>query len=408
MEETLTTLSIVDTDRSISAVGNAQATAALEAMRWPTTRDEDWKYTRTTRITKERWAILDAPAHANWQTMAIPALDAWQIVLINGRLNRSQSQLPIDTAIRINEDVVSTESTFTHGFEAMQSAFCTGHLNIHIAAKAKIAKSIHIIHYNDGQQVLSQPQVHVEVGAFAEVHFVESFGSNATEQSFGNRKLTIHVGENAHVSWDKIQDMHDADFLMNDDRIAVAASANFTINTLTVDGGWTRNQLAISLDGSGIEASLNGCYLPRRNQLVDNHTKLDHRFPHCNSHELYKGLLDDSSTGVFNGKVYVHLDAQKTNAYQNNANILLSEQAQMNTKPELEIYADDVKCSHGTTTGQMDEEALFYLQSRGLSYEGARKLLTTAFINDVLAHVANTAVREHVAQRFEQEGLLYI
>ena len=285
MEETLTTLSIVDSDRSIPVTGNAAAKAALEAMRWPTTRDEDWKYTRTARITKEQWAILDAPSQTNWQSLAIPALDAWQIVLINGRLERSQSQLPDDATIRISEEEeATTEQTFAHSFEALQRAFSTGQVNIHIAAKAKIAKSIHIIHYNDGPKVLSQPHIHVEVGAFAEVHFVESFGSNATEQSFGNRKLTIHVGENAHVAWDKIQDMHDADFLMNDDRVAIATSANFTINTLTVDGGWTRNQLAISLAGSGIEASLNGCYLPRRNHLVDNHTKLDHRFPHCNIH----------------------------------------------------------------------------------------------------------------------------
>jgi Fe-S cluster assembly protein SufD len=118
-------------------------------------------------------------------------------------------------------------------------------------------------------------------------------------------------------------------------------------------------------------------------------------------------LLNDRSTGVFNGKVHVHLDAQKTNAYQQNANILLSDEAQMNSKPELEIYADDVKCSHGSTTGQLDDEAMFYLQSRGLSPDNARRLLTTAFINDVLNHVENEAVRAHVIQRLEQEGLLY-
>lgn len=408
MEDTITTLSLIDTDRSIPVEVNALAKSALETMRWPTTRDEDWKYTRTARITKEQWAIMDSPAQADWASLKIDQLDAWHLVILNGRLDRQQSQLPDDDGITISEEATEPTASFAHSFEALQAAYCTGQLHIRVAAQSRIAKSIHVIHYNDGHKVLSQPTIQVTIGAFAEVHFVESFGSNATEQSFGNRKLAITVGENAHVAWDKIQDMHDNDFLMNDDRIAIAPSANFTINTLTVDGGWTRNQLAISLDGTGIEASLNGCYLPRRNQLVDNHTKLDHRFPHCNSHELYKGLLDDSSTGVFNGKVYVHLDAQKTNAYQNNANILLSEQAQMNTKPELEIYADDVRCSHGTTTGQMDEEALFYLQSRGLSYEGARKLLTTAFINDVLAHVKNTAVREHVARRFEHEGLLYL
>jgi Fe-S cluster assembly protein SufD len=165
--------------------------------------------------------------------------------------------------------------------------------------------------------------------------------------------------------------------------------------------------LRISLDGQNIEANLNGFYLPRGSQLIDNHTKVDHRFPHCNSNELYKGILFDQSQGVFNGKVYVRKDAQKTNAYQNNANVLVGEDAQMNTKPELEIYADDVKCSHGTTTGQIDESAMFYLRARGLSEDSARKLLTTAFINDVLNKVENETVRTHIIEVLSQKGLLY-
>jgi Fe-S cluster assembly protein SufD len=409
MEETIIKNQIIDIERSVLNTVNNHAKAQLDQMQWPTTRDEDWKYTRTGRITKESWVITPIPSNAPWESLQIADLDVYTVVFINGQLHKEASNLPTLEGITIDthKSTEQTPSNFGHYFEALQAAYCTSHLRVVIANKTQLDRPIHFIHFNDGQKALSQPTIEIEVGTFAKASFIESFGSNSTEQSFGNRKLSIQVGENAHVAFDKIQDMHDGDFLMNQDQIHIAKSAQFTINTLTIDGGWTRNQLTISLDGENIEASLNGCYLPRRNQLVDNHTKVDHRFAHCNSHELYKGLLNDSATGVFNGKVHVHLDAQKTNAYQQNANILLSDEAQMNSKPELEIYADDVKCSHGSTTGQLDDEAMFYLQSRGLSPDNARRLLTTAFINDVLNHVENEAIRAHVIQRLEQEGLLY-
>jgi Fe-S cluster assembly protein SufD len=217
----------------------------------------------------------------------------------------------------------------------------------------------------------------------------------------------MQVQDNAHVHWDKIQLETDAQFLMNEENVRIENNGRFTINTLTVDGGWVRNALNIALDGQNIEANLHGFYMPRRKQFVDNHTKVDHRLPHCNSNELYKGVLNDQSTGVFNGKVYVHIDAQKTNAFQSCGNILLSDDAQMNTKPELEIYADDVKCSHGTTTGQLDEEALFYLKSRGLGEDNARRLLTSAFIGDVLAKIQNEAIRDYVTHQLTQRELLF-
>jgi Fe-S cluster assembly protein SufD len=146
--------------------------------------------------------------------------------------------------------------------------------------------------------------------------------------------------------------------------------------------------------------------MPRRKQFVDNHTKVDHRLPHCNSNELYKGVLNDQSTGVFNGKVYVHIDAQKTNAYQSNANIMMSDNASMFTKPELEIYADDVKCSHGSTTGQFDEEALFYLRARGLSEESAKRLLVSAFTSDVMNRISIPSWKEYVLATLIQNEII--
>jgi Fe-S cluster assembly protein SufD len=174
-----------------------------------------------------------------------------------------------------------------------------------------------------------------------------------------------------------------------------------------LNGGLVRNNLNIEVKGQNCCTNLNGAYILKGSQHVDNHTTVDHIAANCESHELYKGVVNDKSTAVFNGKVFVRKDAQKINAFQSNANVLLSDDSTVNSKPELEIYADDVKCSHGSTTGQLDEEAVFYLRARGLSEMSARKLMISAFINDVIEKVENEEVKEFVfnilQQRFDWE-----
>jgi len=157
-----------------------------------------------------------------------------------------------------------------------------------------------------------------------------------------------------------------------------------------------RNGLHISVDGNNCETNLNGLYYLQADQHIDNHTTVDHKKPHCTSSELYKGILDGSATGVFNGKVFVREDAQKIEAFQQNNNVILSESASMNAKPELEIYADDVKCSHGSTTGQFDDEAIFYLRTRGVGEDNAKKLMISAFAEDVLKNITTEAIRTHI------------
>lgn len=164
-----------------------------------------------------------------------------------------------------------------------------------------------------------------------------------------------------------------------------------------------RNNLNIEVDASNCETNLNGLYLGKNKDHIDNHTVVDHKKPHCNSNEIYRGILDDESTGVFNGKVFVRPNAQKTNAFQKNNNILLTDNATVNSKPELEIYADDVKCSHGSTTGQIDEEAIFYLQSRGISKKGALKLMINAFAKDALERISIEPLQAYIDDKVEQE-----
>jgi Fe-S cluster assembly protein SufD len=207
-----------------------------------------------------------------------------------------------------------------------------------------------------------------------------------------NHVTEAFVGANASLEMTILQELHEGN-LVNTTEVSVERDGRFTTNTVQLSGKLIRNNTNVRIAGQNAEAHLNGFYMIDGNDLYDNHTLVDHLVPNCQSNEVYKGLLSGKATGVFNGKVHVHRDAQKTNAYQQNKNILLSDTASMNSKPELEIYADDVKCSHGSTTGQLDEAAVFYLRSRGLSHKGAIALLLTAFASDVLGQVSNDELR---------------
>ncbi len=192
-----------------------------------------------------------------------------------------------------------------------------------------------------------------------------------------------YVGENAHLEHYKIQQQAGESYQTNFNQIFQEANTNINHVTLTLDGTMVRNNLHYFMNGQNCNSLLYGLYITDNNDFVDNHTRVDHAKPNCFSDEKYKGILKDKSTAVFNGKIMVHLDAQKTNAYQRNQNILLSDDATINTKPQLEIFADDVKCTHGATIGQMDEEQMFYLRSRGIPENEARKLLLNAFADDI-------------------------
>jgi Fe-S cluster assembly protein SufD len=193
----------------------------------------------------------------------------------------------------------------------------------------------------------------------------------------------IFLDENASLEHYKVQRAKGDSYHNNYTQIVQNANTNINQVTLTLDGQWVRNNLHFKMDGENCNSLLYGLYIPDGQQFVDNHSRVDHAKPNCYSDEKYKGILKDKSVAVFNGKIMVHLDAQKTNAYQRNQNILLSNDATVNTKPQLEIFADDVKCTHGATIGQLDEEPMFYLRSRGISENEARNLLLNAFADDI-------------------------
>src|SRR5207302_721580 len=208
----------------------------------------------------------------------------------------------------------------------------------------------------------------------------------------------IVVGDNADLDYYKVQEEGPEAFHMAVTQVQLGRAARFSSHAFNLGGLWTRNEINAVFTGEGAECTLNGLYRGAGRQMIDNHTFIDHAVPRCVSHELYKGVLDDKARGVFNGKIYVRQDAQKTDAKQTNKTLLLSEEATINTKPQLEIYADDVKCTHGATVGQLDDEALFYLRSRGIGREEARSLLTFAFANDVLSRVKIESIRQRLEQ----------
>jgi Fe-S cluster assembly protein SufD len=235
---------------------------------------------------------------------------------------------------------------------------------------------------------------------------IESFHSfNQTEKIFTNSLTEIFVDDGAKLENYILQEEGILSY-RNDMRLITSGKGTYINNVnISLDGGLARNDTHVSIEGEGSESHLNGLFIAKANRHIDNHTLVEHRVPNCMSNELYKGIISDDGTGVFNGKILVYKDAQKTNAYQSNKNILLGDKATVYTKPQLEIYADDVKCSHGSSTGRMDEEALFYLRSRGLDENTAKKLMLQAFALEVSNTIKNDTFREYVQGKIDSSFL---
>ena len=226
---------------------------------------------------------------------------------------------------------------------------------------------------------------------------------NETSDTLVNAVNEIVVEENASLEFDIVQNENDKAYQVCNTYAYQGRDSKFTINTATLGGSIVRNKLHIKLDAENCKTHLYGLYIADEKQLVDNHTAVIHARPHSNSNQLYKGIIGGKAHAVFNGKIFVEKDAQKTNAYQSNKNILLSNDAVINAKPQLEIFADDVKCTHGATTGQMDEESLFYLRSRGINEVHAKALLNKAFASDILGNITIESLREMVARETEKK-----
>jgi len=383
-----------------------QAMDALSGMDFPTTRVEEWKYTRVAKYVKRKYNQVQATANVEDYTIA--DLNAHQLVFVNGYYDESLSTIQADDAVSIqkieelNEEYYSdiVDGTAENVFSLINKAYQTGGVFIQVKKNKKANHPIHLIHVLEGEEVIANARhfVHLESGSKAEV--LATYHSNNSENSFTNIVLEGHIEENASLTINKLQTEAKDVLHISNELFIQDKSSNFLINTITTGGLLTRNGLDVIVEGENCHTEMNGAYLGTEKQHIDNHTIIDQLYSNCTSSELYKGVMDDKSSGVFNGKVIVRQDAQKIAAYQSNKNILLSKGASVNSKPELEIYADDVRCSHGSTIGELDEEAVYYLRSRGISEVNARQLLVAAFIGDVLEKIENKAVRSNLDKLF--------
>ncbi|MFK7755565.1 MAG: Fe-S cluster assembly protein SufD [Flavobacteriales bacterium] len=357
--------------------------AATEGLEFPTRRTEKWKYTRVNAISKEAWQIGDGLVDDVESYNPFPELDAVSIYVVNGQVAFISEDLPEGLTIESEHDeegALQNKNIFT----AINYALSPVSLQISVAKNQIIAKPVHLIYVNSGELTTAQTRVKLTAEKSSLLHVMESFVSTDDAKKWASHINESDVHSNAKLTISKWQALGENGYMMTHEYSKQAADATYTSNVVTKNGTWTRNDSWSELNGKNGECNLNGIYQPSLKEHVDNTTTIDHKVPHCESNELYKGVIYDAATGVFNGKVYVRPDAQLTNAFQQNSNIVMTEHGTMNSKPELEIYADDVKCSHGSTTGQFDDIALFYLMARGISRQNAKEMLVTAFFQEVL------------------------
>ena len=395
-----------------------EAIRQFDRLGFPTTKHEEWKYTNVGALTKQAFQFRSSTnlTMADVSALFVPHLEANVVVFVNGiyqaglsRLISPKEDLLVENfadAYRRDPALVERHFAQSAGFEhdaftALSTAFAQHGAFIRVPDQKVIEHPVLLYFISDArsENVASQPRNLFVVGRNSQVKIAEFFHTLGQKTSFTNAVTEITVEPDAYVEYYKVQDESEGAHHIGTTHITQLARSRSSSATITVRGGFVRNNLRIGLEGEHCEANLFGLYLPDGKEHVDNHTVVDHAKPRCYSNELYKGILNGRATGVFNGKILVRPDAQKTNAFQSNRNIILSDEASMNTKPQLEIFADDVKCSHGTTTGQLDEDALFYLRSRGIGADAAKSLLTMAFAGDVVRQIQLPALQQYVEQR---------
>ena len=386
----------------------------LEEKGLPNNKHEDYKYCNIESYIRREFKSLSQSFHALQpeDLEAYKLQGAINLVVLNGNYNADLSEKIMSKGISIKslneisageKALIGTQAkSASDSLIALNTVFCGNGLFLKVEKNNGIPMPVHIIYINaNGAPSLSNSRSFIQMEPDSEMTLIESFIHVGSEKLFSNYVSEKLLDENAKLTCYTFQHEGSLSYAVHTNSVKVNAYASYSNTTITLSGELVRNNHQVELAASSCEAQLNGLFITRGVQLVDNHTLIDHQMPHCESRELYKGIAGGKSTGVFNGKIFVRKDAQKTNAYQSSKNILMSDDATINTKPQLEIYADDVKCSHGTSTGKIDTDALFYLKARGIGEETARKLLLQAFAGEVISEIKMEALREKVLHLFE-------
>ncbi|PUA29749.1 MAG: Fe-S cluster assembly protein SufD [Cellvibrio sp. 79] len=384
------------------------------AQPWPTRKTEHWKYTPLQNLQKtilhawgrEEVPILDAP----FENHLVP-LDAYRIIFIDGVFDSfNSSKLPAEVVqfSKANEDQQAVILQYLgkiiegerHLFATLSNAWLDDGFLIHVPRNQKLDKPVYIVNISTSAAVSANQRVLVVLEESASAEIIEHyFSAESVQQGFVNSLTEIHIGDNASLQHYRLNLEEEQAQHIGAVHVDLQRNARLRGFAIALGASLMRIDYQLNHRGQGAELDLQGVYVPRNNQLVDYHTNVCHWVPHCKSNEVFRGIVGDSAQAIFNGRIYIHPQAQKTLAELSNKNLLTSNKAEVNTKPELEIYADDVKCAHGATVSQLNTNARYYLQSRGLSRSEAEVMLSFGFINELLEQIAQPVVHDYLQPR---------
>ena len=393
------------------------AIKTFEEKGFPTKKDEAWKYTSLNKLLKEDYSVFpkqeNALEYKDVKKYFIHEIDSYKIVFIDGKYSSHLSETTHDgmdvclmsaaltkPKYRLVIENYFNKAATSDSLSSLNTAFSKEGAYIHIPKGKVVEKPIQIVHFSTGDEsaIMLQPRNLIVVEENSHVQIIERHQSLTSNPVLTNSATEIFAKKRAIIDYYKIQNDTDNASLIDNTFIKQKQESLVSVHTFSFGGKLTRNNLNFYQEGQRIDSTLKGVTIIGNKQHVDHNTLVHHIEPNCESHQDYKGIFADSATGVFNGKVVVEKEAQKTNAFQANNNILISDKATINTKPQLEIFADDVKCSHGCTVGQLDESALFYMRSRGIPEKEAKALLMYAFSNNVLNSVKIPELKHRITK----------
>lgn len=394
-----------------------EAIKIFEEKGFPSKKEEAWKYTSLNSVVKHNYSLFpkkdNAIEYKDIKQYLIHDIESYKIIFIDGKYSSHLSETThdgIDVCLmsaafskpkyRLVIENYFNKAATKDSLSSLNTAFSSEGAYIHIPKNKLVEKPIQIVHFSTGSEaaLMLQPRNLIVVGENSHVQIIERHQSLTENPVFTNSVTEIFTAKRAIVDYYKVQNDKESASLIDNTFISQKQESHCSVHTFSFGGKLTRNNLNFFQNGERIDSTLKGVTIIGNKQHVDHNTLVHHIEPNCESHQDYKGIFGDSATGVFNGRVIVNKEAQKTNAFQSNNNILISDKASINTKPQLEIFADDVKCSHGCTIGQLDESAMFYLRSRGIPEKEAKALLMYAFSNNVLSSVKIPEIKQRITK----------
>lgn len=383
---------------------------------FPTLRDEDWRFTNIVPIVKSQYSIstdvTTKVENIDIKKYLIHGLDSHLMVFVDGVYSAELSNIndtdgkiiikPISNALSDNRDIVekhlfSCADIKQEAFTALNTAYFTDGAFVYVPGNTELDKTVEVLYISaDPVSSMNSPRNLIVVEKSSKVQVIEHYVSLTDSVYFSNTVSEVIIGENSTVDHYLIEQDSKKAYNISSLEVKQSANSNLNSHSFLLGGAIVRNNIHPVLGGQGCNSNINGLFLPSGRQHIDNFMKVEHASPHCDSRQVYNGILADKSKGVFHGRIIVHEDAQKTDAKQTNRNLLLSDTAKIDTKPQLEIYADDVKCTHGATIGQMDKDSLFYLRSRGIEQKLAKAIMLRAFASQNIEDIGDKVIKSYV------------